>query len=135
MTNRDFQYTMLYQHEVVELLQEANKSMTALEVARKIGITTQRAAAILHTLSNLGVIYRKNDGDKIKYSFYDFGPSEDLIYNYEYFSNYKYIVVHKRKHASKYTPEKGYNSQKLAIISAEIMSLINKKEYYVIENK
>lgn len=119
----------------IELLAKENRPMRPREVAQKLNITQQKASAILLTLYKENKLHRKSDGGKVKYGYYDnFNLIEDKIECYKFFSDYPYIVItswdSKRKVA-----EKGFKDSTLAIIYANIMSLKNKDQYEVIDNR
>ena len=118
----------------MELLAKENRPMRPSEVAQKLNITQQKAGAILLTLYKENKLYRRADGCKVKYSTRYFNLIEDKIECYKFFSDYPYIVItswdSKRKVA-----EKGFKNSTLAIIYANIMSLKNKDQYEVIDNR
>ena len=118
----------------MELLAKENRPMRSSEVAQKLNITQQKASAILLTLYKENKLHRKVDGCKVKYGTHDFNLIEDEIQCYKFYSDYPYIVVTSWD-SKKRIAEKGFKDLTIAIIYANIMSLKNKDQYEVIDNR
>ena len=118
----------------MELLAKENRPMRPSEVAQKLNITQQKASAILLTLYKENKLYRRVDGCKAKYSTRYFNLIEDTIECYKFFSDYPYIVITSWD-SKRIVAEKGFKDLTIAIIYANIMSLKNKDQYEVIDNR
>lgn len=135
MYNQTFKDTMLYQDKIIQILKESKKPLSAGEVAEHLDITTQKTAAMLRILENAGIVYRKVDGNQFKYSDKEFKTMDSFINGYKWYEEYPYIVVHNSIIGDMLNADKGFRSLTLAIIYAEVMSIMNNEEYSVIDNR
>ena len=135
MHNQTFKDTILYQDKIIQILEESKKPLTAGEVAEHLDTTTQKTAAMLRMLENTGVVYRKIDGNKAKYSDKEFKTMDSFINGYKWYDEYPYIVVHNSIISNMLNADRGFRSLTLAIIYAEVMSIMNNEEYSVVDNR
>ena len=135
MHSQTFKDTMLYQDEIMQILKESKKPLTAGEVAELLNTTTQKTTAMRRILENAGVIHRKIDGNKAKYSDKEFKTMDSFVNGYKWYDEYPYIVVHNSIISNMLNADKGFRSLALAIIHAEVMSIIDNEEYSVIDNR
>lgn len=131
MTNLSF-----YQHKILNVLEQNNKPMTASQIAEEANITTQKATAVLHTLSANNKIYKKYDGNKTKYSVKAFRTMESFIEGYKWYDHYPYIIAY-RHHTmvDMLDAYKGFRFLPFAIVYANFLSIKWKEEILIIDNR
>jgi predicted transcriptional regulator len=122
--------------EVINVLEQNNKPMTAPQIAEETNMTTQRAKVVLHTLYADGKVYKKCDGNKTKYSVKDFKTMDSFIEGYKWYAHYPYIIAF-RHHTmvNMLDAYKGFHFLPFAIVYANFLSIKWKEEILIIDNR